>query len=87
MLEQAKEVVAVYNIQIVPCTVGRRILFSHAVVDGKTAEELDPKSKAATEIQTLYQYLEKQLTTATKVRPTPDTSHLTSRLSAFQPEV
>ena len=70
MLEEAKEVVADYNIQIAPCTVGRRILFSHAVVDGKTAEEFDPKSKAATEINTLYQYLEKQL--ATQGRPAPD---------------
>ncbi|MCG9132725.1 AAA family ATPase [Candidatus Poribacteria bacterium] len=70
MLKQAKEVVADYNIQIAPCTVGRRILFSHAVVDGKTAEEFDPKSKAAAEIQTLYTYLEEQLTT--QVRSTPD---------------
>lgn len=87
MLRQAKEVVDVYNIEIVPCTVGRRIIFSHAVVDGKTAEELDPKSKAATEIQTLYKYLEKQLATSTQVRSTVDTSHLTSRLSEFQAEV
>lgn len=72
MLRQAKAVVADYNINIVPCTVGRRILFSHAVVDGKTAEELDPRSKAATEIQTLYKYLEKQLKTATQARRTPD---------------
>ena len=70
MLEQAKAVVADYNIHIAPCTVGRRILFSHAVVDGKTAEEFDPKSKAAIEIDTLYQYLEKQL--ATQGRPAPD---------------
>lgn len=85
MLSQAKESVEVYNIHIAPCTVGRRIIFSNAVVDGKTAEEFDPKSKASTEIQMLYQYLEKQL--AKKVRPTPDTSQLTSRLSAFQTEV
>lgn len=70
MLEQAKAVVADYNIHIAPCTVGRRIIFSHAVVDGKTAEEFDPKSKAATEIQTLYKYIENQL--ATQVRSTPD---------------
>lgn len=86
MLRQAKAVVADYNINIVPCTVGRRIIFSHAVVDGKTAEEFDPKSKAATEIRTLYQYLEKQLAKATQVRPTPDTSHLTNRLPEFQQE-
>ena len=87
MLEQAKEVVETHNIHIAPCTVGRRIIFSHAVVDGKTAQEFDPKSKAATEINVLYKYLEKQLATATKARPTPDTSHLTSRLSEFQAEV
>ena len=81
MLEQAKAVVADYNIHIAPCTVGRRILFSHAVVDGKTAEEFDPKSKAAIEIQTLYEYLQTQLAKTTKERPTPDIQ------SAFQAEV
>ena len=80
-LEEAKAVVGDYNIHIAPCTVGRRIIFSHAVVDGKTAQELDPKSKAATEIQTLYKYLENQLATTTQVRSTPDIQ------SAFQAEV
>lgn len=87
MLEQAKEVVEVYNIQIAPCTVGRRIIFSNAVVDGKTAQEFDPKSQAATEINTLYQYLEEHLAKARGVESRRDTASLTSRLSTLQMEV
>ena len=64
-LFEAKQAVKdYYNVKCAPCIVGRRIILSHALVDGKTAQEADPASKAATEINTLYKYLEKQLARA-----------------------
>lgn len=63
-LFEAKRAVRDYNVKCAPCIVGRRIILSHVLVDGKTAQEADPESKAATEINTLYKYLEKQLALA-----------------------
>ena len=64
LLEAKQAVKDTYDVECAPCIIGRRILFSHVLVDGKTAQEFDPESKAATEIQTLYKYLEKQLALA-----------------------
>ena len=37
------------------------VAFAHAVNDGRTAQEYDPKSRAATEVDTLFRWLTKTL--------------------------
>ena len=61
MLMKAKEAVEVYETPCAPCVIGNRILFSHSVMDGQTAQEFDPTSKASDEIRILYNYISKQM--------------------------
>lgn len=69
LLEAKQALKDYYEVACAPCMIGRRIILSHALVDGKTAQEADPASKAATEINTLYKYLEKQLAVAKETAP------------------
>jgi chromosome partitioning protein len=41
--------------------VGQRAIFAEAMINGRTAGELDPESRAAKEIATLWQYCRKEL--------------------------
>lgn len=43
------------------------VAFSHAVNDGRTAQEFEPKGKAATEIDTLFNWLSKQINLQTRL--------------------
>ncbi len=43
------------------------VAFSHAVNDGRTAQELDPKSKAAMEIDALFAWVRKHSNTQTRL--------------------
>ena len=44
------------------------VAFSHAVNDGRTAQELDPKSKAAGEIDALFAWVMKHANVQTALR-------------------
>lgn len=62
MIDPAKRAVEVYKgSPCAPTMIGHRVAFSHATVDGQTAQEFDPKSKASLEIAALYRYLSKEL--------------------------
>lgn len=61
MLDKAKKAVEVYGVPTAPCILGDRVAFSHAVIDGKTAQEFEPKGKASGEVRALYRYIMKEL--------------------------
>lgn len=61
MIEQAKQAVEVYDVPCAPVTLGNRVAFSHAVVDGKTATECEPNGKASKEVKALYKYISKEM--------------------------
>ena len=50
-----------YEVAVAPCQIGNRVGFIHAYNSGATVGELEPSSKSAAEIHTLYAYLEKQM--------------------------
>lgn len=60
--QQAQYVVEnTYQMPCAPYTLGHRIAFVHAITDGLNAQEFEPKGKAATEINALYNYIAKQM--------------------------
>ena len=61
MLIEARRAVKGYNTDCAPVTLGQRVAFSHALIDGKAVQEFNPKSKASTEITALYKYVAKQM--------------------------
>jgi len=65
LTEQARAAIARYGIETAPVVIHQRIDHVHGFTDGRSAEEVDPKSKAAREIRALYDWL----TTAAATRP------------------
>ena len=61
LTNDARSAVAAYDIPAAPCSLGHRIAFVHALIDGLTVLESEPRSKAAREVNTLYEYLRKQM--------------------------
>ena len=61
MLYPAKRAVQVYEVDVAPCFIGDRVAFSHAVIEGLSVMEYDPKEKASIEIQALYRYISKEM--------------------------
>jgi chromosome partitioning protein len=56
------------GVQVAPLTLHHLVAFAHAVNDGRTAQEYDPKSRAATEVGTLFRWLTKTLSLQTHKR-------------------
>jgi len=61
LTDQARQAVAAYDVPSAPCSLGQRIGFVHAIIDGLTVLETDPRSKASREVQTLYEYITQQM--------------------------
>lgn len=59
--DEAAAALSVYEMPISPIRLGQRNAFRHSLTAGQTAQEYEPHSKAAHEIQQLYQYLCKQV--------------------------
>ena len=55
--QHARDAIATYNIQPAPYQLSHRVAYMHAIVNGITAQEYQPKSKAAAEINQLFHYL------------------------------
>lgn len=53
-ISEAAEVVAEKGLSVSPCVIAQRVAVADAMVAGMTASELDPASKAATEMAALY---------------------------------
>lgn len=58
---KAKKALEIYDVPCAPCSLGDRVAFSHAVVDGVTAQEYEPTGKASREVGALYSYLSREL--------------------------
>jgi chromosome partitioning protein len=54
------------GVQVAPLALHHLVAFAHAVNDGRTAQEYDPKSRAADEIRTLFAWLAKLLDLQTR---------------------
>lgn len=54
--EQAAEVLGSMDLAVCPAAFGSRVAFDHAVAAGMSAEEYDPRGKAAEEIRQVYKY-------------------------------
>ena len=61
MLHPAKRAVQVYDVDVAPCVIGDRVVFSHAVMEGLSVMEYEPKGKASIEIQALFRYISKEM--------------------------
>lgn len=57
LADEAKIALTEAKVQVVEPVVHHLIAFSHAVNDGRTAAEYDPKCKAATEISALFDWI------------------------------
>ena len=58
--QQARDAISTYDIDSAPCELGHRVAYMHAIVQGITAQEYQPKSKAAGEVKNLYQWVMKE---------------------------
>ena len=61
MLHPAKRAVQVYEVNVAPCVIGDRVVFSHSVMEGLGVMEYEPKGKASIEIQALFRYISKEM--------------------------
>jgi chromosome partitioning protein len=59
--DEARNALARGGVNVATPVLHHLVAFSHAVNDGRTAQELDPRSKAAGEIDALFAWLKKQL--------------------------
>jgi chromosome partitioning protein len=57
MGKEAAEGLAARGVQVVPHQLTQRAAFTHGVIDGRTAQEFEPRGKAAEEIAILYEWL------------------------------
>lgn len=57
LAEEARQALLAAQVQVVEPVIHHLIAFSHAVNDGRTAAEYDPRSKAAAEIKTLFEWI------------------------------
>ena len=61
LAQEAAEVVRGYEIELAPASLGHRAAYMHALTAGQTAEEYEPRGKAAEEISQLYTWLCKKV--------------------------
>lgn len=59
--EEARRALEEGGVQVAPPVLHHLVAFSHSVNDGRTAQELDPASKAALEIDALFEWVRKQV--------------------------
>lgn len=61
LTEEARNAIESYSVTCTPCSLGHRIAFVHALIDGLTVQETEPRSKASNEVRELYKYLAKEM--------------------------
>ncbi len=61
LAEEARTAISTYNVPTAPQQIGQCIAYVHALTAGLTAQEYEPKGKAAAEMQALYTYIAKQI--------------------------
>jgi chromosome partitioning protein len=63
--DEAAEAIAALDVEVCPTRVVNRVAFSRSLITGKTAQEFEPESKAAQEIEQLHIFMCEQLQTCT----------------------
>lgn len=61
IVADACKAVAVHELKVAPVWLQQRAAYAHALTAGKTAQEYEPESKAAEEMDRLYRWLKKEL--------------------------
>lgn len=61
LTNEARSAVEAYDVPCAPCSLGHRIAFVHALIDGLTVQESEPRGKASKEIHSLYKYLANEM--------------------------
>jgi chromosome partitioning protein len=67
--EEARRALQEAGVEVATPVLHQLVAFAHAVNDGRTAQELDPRSKAASEIDALFAWVKKQANAQTALRP------------------
>ena len=55
---EARRALAAYRIPVADVAIGRRVAFAHALIDGRSVTEFEPRGKAAQELRKLYTHME-----------------------------
>jgi chromosome partitioning protein len=63
--EEARHVLEDAGVKVAAPMLHQLVAYAHAVNDGRTAQELDPRSKAALEIDALFAWTRKQASVQT----------------------
>ena len=66
--EEARRALEDSGVQVTGPVLHHLVAYAHAVNDGRTAQELDPRSKAAAEIDALFAWIKKHANTKTSMR-------------------
>ncbi|GHO66544.1 chromosome partitioning protein ParA [Ktedonobacter sp. SOSP1-52] len=66
LVDEAKTALKKGGIQVADPVLHHLVAFSHAINDGRTAQEFDPKGKAAAEIEALFKWVCKQANIKTR---------------------
>ncbi len=61
MLTDAREAVAVHGLEVAPVALRHRAAYAHSLTAGQTAQEYEPKGKAAEDIAKFYHWLHRAL--------------------------
>lgn len=54
----AREAIAAYDLPVAPCVLYHRAALAHALMVGKTAQEFEPRGRAAADIIAFYKWLD-----------------------------
>jgi chromosome partitioning protein len=65
--EEARRALQGGGVQVATPVLHQLVAFTHAVNDGRTAQEFDPKSKAAAEVESLFAWIRKQVNAQTRL--------------------
>jgi chromosome partitioning protein len=66
--EEARNALKAGGVSVAEPMLHQLVAYSHAVNDGRSAQEFDPKSKAAAEIEALFAWVLKQANISTRMR-------------------
>lgn len=62
VMAEVREALGSYGLAVAPVALHLRVAYSHAIPGGQSAQEYEPKGKAAGEIDELYNWLQSMLT-------------------------
>ncbi len=79
--EEARKALESRGVSVAGSCIHHLVAFSHSVNDGRTAQELDPKSRAASEIRALFDWITAAANLKTLKRTTDQTRKLKRAIS------